>query len=58
VCELQSPLSWVDERRGRLTEPLCDAHREVHVREASGAQIGVKSGEVVYDDYRTNSWSF
>jgi hypothetical protein len=51
-------LSWVDERRGRLTEPLCDAHREVHVREASGAQIGVKSGEVVYDDYRTNSWSF
>jgi hypothetical protein len=30
----------MDERSGRLTEPLCDAHHEVHVREASGAQIG------------------
>jgi hypothetical protein len=44
---LQSPLSWVDERSGRLTEPLCDAHREVHVREASGAQIGQSAWRAV-----------
>jgi hypothetical protein len=37
----------MDERSGRLTEPLCDAHREVHVGEASGAQIGQSAWRAV-----------
>ncbi len=36
----RSPFSRVDEGCGRLAKPLCDAHREVHVSEASTAQIG------------------
>jgi hypothetical protein len=28
------------------------------VGSAGGRAMKVKSGEVVYDDYRTNSWSF
>jgi hypothetical protein len=28
----RSPLNWVDESSGRLTEPLGDAHGKVHVR--------------------------
>lgn len=36
----ESPLSGVDERRGRLSEPLRYSHRQVHVRNASGAQVG------------------
>jgi hypothetical protein len=35
----RSPLSGVDECSCRLAEPLCDAHREIHVREASLSQI-------------------
>src|SRR5690349_18057231 len=37
---LRSPLSTVNEFGGGLPEPLCDAHGEVHVRHASGPQIG------------------
>jgi hypothetical protein len=35
----RSPLSGVDECSCRLAEPLCDPHREVHVRETSRSQI-------------------
>jgi hypothetical protein len=37
----------VDERSGRLTEPLCDAHREVQIREVSRAQISQSAWRAV-----------
>ena len=36
----ESPLGSVNEPGGRLLEPLRHPHRQSHVREASGPQIG------------------
>ena len=42
-----SPSDGVNERGGRLPDPLCDAHREIHVGQPSSSQIGQSAGRAV-----------